>query len=118
MTLLNGMEVIEGLGVRLMTWCMTKTHHLSVIQLFELQGCNVARFVCQDLFQIAGSRGSPALHVGSFNENGMVKILVIVFPEHKELSNKTLRRAKLLFACTNVGPQWAYDELLSSRSLN
>lgn len=43
-----------------MTWCVTETHHLSVIQVFELQGCNVARLVRKDLFQIAGPEGSVA----------------------------------------------------------
>lgn len=38
-----------------MTWCVTETHHLSVIQVFELQGCNAARLVWRDLFQIAGA---------------------------------------------------------------
>lgn len=53
-----------GVGVKLMTWCVTETHHLSVIQVFELQGCNVARLVWKDLFQIAGPEGSVAVHVG------------------------------------------------------
>lgn len=51
-----------------MTWCVTETHHLSVIQVFELQGCNVARLVWKDLFQIAGPEGSVAVHVGGFSE--------------------------------------------------
>lgn len=50
--------------MRLMTWCVTETHHLSVIQVFELQGYNVARLVCKDLSQIAGAEGSLDLYVG------------------------------------------------------
>ena len=34
-----------GVGEKLMTWCVTETHHLSAIQVFELQGCNAARLV-------------------------------------------------------------------------
>lgn len=54
-------------GVKQMTWCVTETHHLSVIQVFELQGCNVARLVWKDLFQIAGPEGSAAVHVGGLS---------------------------------------------------
>lgn len=57
-------------GLRQMTWCVTETHHLSVIQVFELQGCNVARLVWKDLFQIAGPEGSAAVHVGGSSEGG------------------------------------------------
>lgn len=60
-----------GSGLKLMTWCVTETHHLSVIQVFELQGCNVARLVRKDLFQIAGPEGSAAVHVGGFSEPKM-----------------------------------------------
>lgn len=38
-----------------------------MIQVFELQGCNVARLVWKDLFQIAGPEGSAAIHVGGFS---------------------------------------------------
>lgn len=50
-----------------MTWCVTETHHLSVIQVFELQGCNVARLVWKDLFQIAAPEGSAAILVGGLS---------------------------------------------------
>lgn len=56
--------------MKLMTWCVTETHHLSVIQVFELQGCNIARLVWKDLFQIAGPEGSVAVHVGGFSLGG------------------------------------------------
>ncbi len=69
-----------GVGVKLMTWCVTETHHLSVIQVFELQGCNVARLVRKDLFQIAGPEGSVA-----------VAYLLEVFFGKKQSKN-TLRR--------------------------
>lgn len=53
-----------------MTWCVTETHHLSVIQVFELQGCNVARLVRKDLFQIAGPEGQwPYMWEVSLNKN-------------------------------------------------
>ena len=57
-----GWKLLGGLGVKLMTWCVTETHHLSLIHVFELQGCNVARLVCKDLFQIAVPEGSAAVH--------------------------------------------------------
>lgn len=48
-----------GGGGAKMTWCVTETHHLSVIQVFEPQGCNAAWLVWRDLFQIdcRGRRG-------------------------------------------------------------
>lgn len=58
-----GRKLLGGLGVKLITWCVTETHHLSLIHVFERQGCNVALLVCKDLFQIAVPEGSAALHV-------------------------------------------------------
>lgn len=38
---------------------------MSAIQAFELPGCNVARLAWKDLSQIAGPKGSAAIHVGT-----------------------------------------------------
>lgn len=125
--------------MRLMTWCVTETHHLSVIQVFELQGCNVARLVCKDLSQIAGAEGSSDLHVGRFlwkkkshcgrkettcknhaRENKwliltiyiyipVLNILMIVFPKHKALSCKTLWSGNLAFAFMQMYKCWTLE---------
>lgn len=55
-----------------MTWCVAETHHLSVIQVFELQGCNVAQFVWKDLSQIAVPEGSVSIHVGGLSERSLL----------------------------------------------
>lgn len=48
-----GRKLLGGWSETDDTVVVTETHHLSVIQVFELQGCNVTRLVWKDLFQIA-----------------------------------------------------------------
>lgn len=94
-----------------MTWRVTETHHLSVIQVFELQGCNVSLLVCKDLFQIVEAEGSVVVCAGGAQltqrsmrqEKNNQHTYYMQFndrfhKEHRVISCMTLWRVNLAFA--------------------
>lgn len=68
-----------------MTWCVAEAHRLSVTQVFQLQGCNVAHFCLERFFPDCSARGSASVHVGGSSERNDAFLGAEVSTQHARI---------------------------------